>query len=204
MNDLEINHSDFLWRSFLDGDDRMFTVIYHQYAPLLLNYGNHFSVNREVIRDALQEVFTELYLRRGKLNVPINNVKGYLYVSFKNRLLKQIARENKLSVKDFSRDRENVFEFQPEYSFQEQWIRDEISEERRRKLHQAVNSLSSKQKEIIFLRFEEELEYPEIAGILNITVDSARKQLYRTLKSLQKTIDPEEFKLLIFLFFKKR
>ena len=144
MNDLEVNHSDFLWRSFLNGDDRMFTAIYHQYAPLLLNYGNHFKVDREMIRDALQEVFTDLYLRREKLDVPIRNIKGYLYVSFKNRLLKQIALENKHAVKDFL-DR---VEFQAEYSLQDQWIRDEISEERKHKVHQAVNSLSSKMSAI--------------------------------------------------------
>jgi len=203
MDDLEMNHSDFFWQSFLKGDDRAFTALYHQFAPQLLHYGNHFNLDREIVHDALQEVFAELYLSREKLKIPINNVRGYLFVSLKNRLLKQIYRGNKFSVTDFSGYVEKKFEFQSEYSLQDQWIREEISEEKKRKLQQAVDSLSSKQKEIIFLKFEEELEYPEIARILNITVDSARKQLYRTLKSLQKILDPEDFRLLFFLFVKK-
>ena len=52
----------------------------------------------------------------------------------------------------------------------------------------SLKKLPSKQKEAIFLRFNESLEYNEIASILNITIESARKQVYRAIKTLRKLV----------------
>lgn len=79
----------------------------------------------------------------------------------------------------------------------------EISEEITQKIRIAINTLSSKQKEIIYLKFEEELEYADIARILNISIDSARTQLYRAIKSLRKLLDPENFNIFILFVLKK-
>lgn len=79
-----------IWQSFIEGDDGAFTPLYHQYAERLLTYGYKFNLNREVVRDALQEVFTDLYLNREKLGLKVENPTGYLFVSLKNNLLKKI------------------------------------------------------------------------------------------------------------------
>jgi len=74
----------------------------------------------------------------------------------------------------------------------------EISEEIKNKLIEAVNNLPPKQKEIIYLKFEEEMDYKEISEVMNISVDSARKLMYRSLISLRNIVDPG---LIISLFF---
>jgi RNA polymerase sigma factor (sigma-70 family) len=94
-------------------------------------------------------------------------------------------------------------EFNIEYSFQDQLINMEISEEKRVRLQQAIITLSPGQKEIIYLKFEQELEYPEIAHLMNITIESARKQLYRVLLSLRHILDNEVF-LTLFSYFRKK
>lgn len=199
MDDARSDHIKFLWQSFLKGDDRSFAVIYQQYAQSLLAYGYKFNVDKEIVHDALQEVFIDLYLKRDKVHIEIDNLKGYLFIALKNNLLKKILKRKRTACEDIDTLQPDLH-FDVEYSFQEQLIQLEISGETKQKLRQAINSLSPGQKEIIFLKFEEELDYPEIAKMLNITVESARKQLYRALKSLRNLIDPKVLQTLLFIF----
>ncbi|MGV8134247.1 MAG: RNA polymerase sigma factor [Mangrovibacterium sp.] len=202
MNDSITDPVRLLWQSFLKGDDRSFAVIYQYFASDLLSYGSKFNVEREMVKDALQEVFTDLYLKRSHIHTDIDNLKGYLFTALKNNLLKQILKRKKTEVAAMESVKPEL-NFKIEYSFQEQLIQSEISKETIQKLHQAIESLSSGQKEIIFLRFEEELDYREIAGILDITIESARKQLYRALKSLRELLDPKSLQLFLHFFSKK-
>jgi len=199
MDESRSSHIKFLWQSFLKGDDRSFAVVYQQYAESLLAYGYKFNVDKEIVHDALQEVFIDLYLKRDKVHIEIDNLKGYLFIALKNNLLKKILKNKRTTFEDIDTLQSDLH-FDVEYSFQEQLIQLEISGETKQKLRQAINSLSPGQKEIIFLKFEEELDYPEIAKTLNITVESARKQLYRALKSLRNLIDPKVLQTFLFIF----
>lgn len=202
MNKSLTDHMKLLWQSFLKGDDHSFALIYQHYVEGLLSYGYKFNIERELVRDALQEVFTDLYLKRDHIHIEIENLKGYLFTALKNNLLKKILKQKKFGFDDIDTIKAELH-FENEYSFQDQLIEMEISIETRQKLRHAIENLSSKQKEIIFLKFEEEMDYPEIAKILNITVESARKQLYRALKSLRELLDPKTLQL-FFAFFRKK
>jgi RNA polymerase sigma factor (sigma-70 family) len=93
--------------------------------------------------------------------------------------------------------------FNIEYSFQDRLIELEISNEIKNKLSAAINSLPPKQKEIIYLKFEEELGYLEISEILKISIESARKLLYRALISLRSIVEPKAFLTFFLVLFKK-
>lgn len=202
MADLQSKYIDLLWQSFLNGDDKSFAIIYQQIAPGLLTFGYRFKVDHELVHDSLQEVFIDLYLKRDKLDIKIDKLKGYLFAALKNSILKKMSSEKKVDLVDFEA-KNNEALFDVEYSFQDHLIRNEISAEAKKKLRSAISNLSAKQKEIIFLKFEEELGYPEISKILNITIESARKQFYRAVKTLRELLDPESFSSFLFVFSKK-
>jgi RNA polymerase sigma factor (sigma-70 family) len=52
-----------------------------------------------------------------------------------------------------------------------------------------LNQLSVKQKEALYLRFNESMEYPEIAKVMNISVESVRKQVYRAIKTIREIFE---------------
>ena len=193
--------TNILWNSFLDGDDKAFSVVYDVFINALLSYGKKLTSDRELIHDAVQKVFIDLYQKRNKTHIPISNLKAYLFVSLKNAIRKEIFQYRIYDDKVV--DDHLLGEFNIEYSFQDQLISCEISEEKRRLLQNAIITLSSKQKEIIYLKFEEELEYTEIAQLMKITVESARKQLYRALLSLRQILDNEMFLILFSVLRKK-
>jgi RNA polymerase sigma factor (sigma-70 family) len=184
-----------LWNAFLEGDDKAFAAIYFTYIQQLLSYGRKLTHQNEIIPDAVQDVFIELYERRGKKNFSVMNPKAYLFASLKNSILKKLTQNSK--IHSIEMNAEKSAEFRSEFSFQDQIISLETTEETRHTLYNAIQALSSGQKEIIFLKFEQGLGYNDISKVMNITVESARKQLYRALVSLRNILD----KKTIFNFF---
>ncbi|HEY1199844.1 MAG TPA: sigma-70 family RNA polymerase sigma factor, partial [Niastella sp.] len=53
---------------------------------------------------------------------------------------------------------------------------------------QALGQLSNRQKEIIYLKFYQELNYDEVSEIMNINYQAARNLLYQSIKSLKKLL----------------
>lgn len=201
---MSVNNSsdtNILWNSFLDGDDKAFGAVYYAFINALLSYGKKLTSDRELLNDAVQDIFMDLYQKRSKKHIPIINLKAYLFIALKNTILKKIL-QNRI-YDDKVVDDHLLDEFNIEYSFQDQLISREILEEKHQRLQNAIITLSSKQKEIIYLKFEEELEYKEIAGLMKITIESARKQLYRALLSLRQILDNETFLILFSVLRKK-
>ena len=52
-------------------------------------------------------------------------------------------------------------------------------------IRQCIGKLPSKQREIVFLRFENGISYEEIALMLQISVDSCYKSVYRSIKTIR-------------------
>ena len=46
-----------VFHRFVDGDDAAFTFIYKKYVDLLLHYGRSLGFEKEVLKDAIQDVF---------------------------------------------------------------------------------------------------------------------------------------------------
>ena len=176
-----------LWDAFLKGDDKAFAAIYFTYAPRLLGYGRKLTSHSALLYDAIQDVFLDIYQKKGKEHRPVANPAAYLFAALRNIILKKKLEEQKMATVQLREEDQNGFDV--EYSPQDLMISHEISEENRNRLRQAIGTLSPSLKEIIFLKFEEDFSYDEIARVMYITVESARKQLYRALSSLRKTID---------------
>jgi RNA polymerase sigma factor (sigma-70 family) len=177
---------DQIWQSFLNGDENSFTLFYQQSINRLMQYGYKLSSDRQMVNDCIQEVFIDLYQKKKKTGVKIKKIKPYLFVAIRNGIVKQLTKEEKrksVSIDDIS------IAFNVEYSDEQKQISKETSSEIIEKLEKAVVNLPAKQKEIVYLKFEEGLDYDDIADIMNITVESARKSMYRALLSLRKLLD---------------
>ena len=182
---------DFLWHSFLNGNDNSFAVIYQQHNDSLLSYGYKLSYDKDMVSDCIQEIFIDL-LKKKKLGANIKNLKAYLFVALRNNLIKKITKSRKQEMLEVKKSQEESI-FNVEYSYQDKIIESELSSEIKTKLNNAVKSLPSRQKEIIYLKFEEGLDYNEISDVLKISVESARKLLHRALLSLREIVKPSTF-----------
>lgn len=170
-----------IWNKFVeDGDEVSLSYIYMENYDLLYDYGLRYTSEYEVVEDSIQEVFMSVIKYREKIGF-VRNIQGYLISSFRRQLFLNLNNEKRTISMDQI----------PEVSFDYFKCPDnEISDKEEKEfLHATINdcisNLTNKQKEILFLRFEQDIPYDEIAKILNISVDSCYKSIYRTIRSIR-------------------
>ncbi|MDR0844476.1 MAG: sigma-70 family RNA polymerase sigma factor [Tannerella sp.] len=169
-----------LLRSFLTGNDHAFSSIYNKYVAELFGYGIGLGSEREMLKDAIQDVFYTFYVRKNQLT-EVRNLKYYLFRMLKNRLL------------DMYKSTVHVNEAEPpeEMSFTiKTTILDELIAEEEKtalqiKIDTLLSTLTSRQKEAVYLRFMQEMEYEEIGRLLEMTPQAVRKLIFRAIKRLR-------------------
>ncbi len=75
-----------LWESFRKGDKEAFAALFREHYATLFRFGSKFSTDTELLEDAIQELFIELW--QAKSRAPVLSVKAYLLKSLKYKLLK--------------------------------------------------------------------------------------------------------------------
>lgn len=195
----EVNNAYWLgiWTRFKAGDQEAFVILYNLHVDSLFRYGTKLCKDQDAVKDALQELFLELFLKREKILIAPENLKFYLMLALKRTLVKKLKSDRKIS----HTINESVG-FEPQYSIEFQIVEQEKEAEISRKVSNAIQQLPPKQKEAIYLRYNESLEYEEIAAILEITVESVRKQVHRALKTVREIIGNES-SVILFSFLLK-
>ena len=177
-----------LWDSFKNGDKESFGLLFRRYYKLLYNYGCKITADTNLLEDAIQELFTELW--QNKSQTQVISVKAYLLKALKYKLFKQL-KNRKNHTDEFTDD------LQFELSIESLKIEKEENEERVKKITDALNQVSNRQKEIIYLKFYQGLSYDEISDVMQINYQAARNLLYQAVKSIKKLLE-QSFQLLVF------
>lgn len=157
----------------------------------LYNYGLRITKDGELVKDCIQELFFRMW----KNNIDftsVSNQKPYLLKGLRRQIL------NVLELKYNQMDRVKVEEtLSIEFSVEDCYIHNQYEEELRIKILNALNNLSKKQREAIYLRYFENLGYEEIAEIMNINLQSAKNNVQRGLDSLKEMLSAILFSYLI-------
>lgn len=194
-----MNSVDCNWRTFVEnGDKSSFSIIYNACADDLYSYGVSLGFQKEMCKDAIQDTFYRLYISRKSLR-PINNVTAYIFKSFKHRLI-DLSRKNM---------REEPIDSATESFTIHVTVLDSIIDKEdagmlKKKVSSLLNGLTAKQREVIYLRYTIGLGHKEIADILDIREESARKLLHRTMEKLRQQASEEDFRKglgILFLLF---
>lgn len=155
------------------------TSIYYTQFDVLYNYGKRFTSDNFLIEDAIQNVFVNLIILDDNYE-KINNLRNYILVSFRNELIQLINKSRKHDMLD----QVNEFEFITEYSNNESFEDEEINIKKDIINNYITKNTTSKQQEILYLRFDIGLSYEEISKMLEITIESCRTLVYRTIKKM--------------------
>ncbi|MDR2815444.1 MAG: RNA polymerase sigma factor [Proteiniphilum sp.] len=181
-----------LFTRFKEGDDHAFSFFYEFYINDLYAYGISLGGEKEVVKDVVQDIFLNMYFEE-KDFVSIDHLKYFLLKSLKNRLYNIYKSKAVSTTTGIS---EEVLSFSITTTVLDQIIDEEERTLIKQQIDDLLSKLTSRQKEAIYLRFMQELEYEEIAEIMNITQHAARKLISRSLKRLKE----DEHLLLICLF----
>ena len=183
-----------IWNRFKAGDDSALNLIYAENSKKLYLYGLKLTPNQTVIEDAIQDLFSDLVRNRRSLG-DTDNVQFYLLKSFKRRLVRQLQKEKRYKLKDSPED----FVFDITYSIEHEIILKEKAQWKLQSLQKALLELPPRQKEAVYLKFTEELDYKEIAEIMDMGIESCRNLICKAIKSLKDSIQGNSTLLLFFL-----
>ncbi len=179
-----------LWKQFKEGNHLAFSTLYDYYADILYRYGCTITGDKQLVEDSIQDIFIYLWNNREKTS-DIVNVNYYLLKVIRhdliNKLKKESAKANTLA--------NNKGEFTDKciLSYQEELINYQDAEKMEIRIRQLVNLLNGRQREVLYLRFFQEMTYEQIASILEIdlkyTYNIFSKAILRLKKHLSEGFD---------------
>ncbi len=177
---IKVNDS-VLWESFKLGNEEAFDQIYTKYFSELFNYGLKFRYDKEFIKDCIQELFEELWTKRQNLGTT-DNIRYYFFISIKRKILKKLKYQKQtISIDDLNEQ----YTFDADFSVENSMIYKELEEEKRDRLQLALNQLSSRQKEVIYLRFYSQLDIDEVSKLMDLKMQSVRNLLFESISKLR-------------------
>ncbi|MBC8153632.1 MAG: sigma-70 family RNA polymerase sigma factor [Bacteroidetes bacterium] len=171
-----------LWQQLRKGSELALGKLINRYFNPLLNYGCKFIRDEAFVKDCVQEVFIEIWNRRDRVSTP-DSVRAYLLSSVRRRVLREGYRQQILRT-DEPPDLENdgnLTDFSPEWTVIEQ----ESLAETTHRMAEALAKLPKRQREVIYLRYYQNLERDEIAGIMNVNPQSVSNLLQAAYASIR-------------------
>ena len=168
-----------LWEEFKKGEDTAYAFIYKNHVQDLYSYGTGIHNDSSFIKDCIHDLFLDLWQRRKKLG-DVSSIRLYLFKALRNKILKEKAKRKMLRP-----GIDEAYHFQFEHSSESLMIHNQLSEERRKKLLLALESLTQRQREAIFLKFYKKLSYKEVAAVVGITQKATYKLIARGIQMLR-------------------
>lgn len=181
----EKNHNETqIWNDFRNGNESAFVSIYKLYFDTLVIYGSQFTRDKEIVKDAIQDLFIDLRNKRKNLPALNYSIKFYLFRSLKNNILKYNSKLVKVRKKNY----EFAFnQLNLERSIESQIIQTQEQIAIKQRLNLAKNKLTNREREALFYLYHENLSYEEIRKLMQLNnVKSARNLVYCAIKSLKK------------------
>lgn len=167
-----------LWALLRAGDERAFQELHVRHYRVLFRYGHKIHPDKEAVLDCLQDVYCQLWQRRDTL-AEVRSVRYYLMKWLKRELLRVLAKD---SGKDTLPDEDSpLVVLEADDLFE----RGQEDEQRKALVKQALDTLSPREREVIYLRFFMELTYEEICQVLNLAYQVVMNYLSRGLKALR-------------------
>ncbi len=180
-----------IWSSFKSGNEDALIFIYSKYVHGLFNFGCQCTSNQELVKDCIQELFISLQFKKGVRAV--QNIKPYLFKCLRREIFRALKKQSRYFLKA-QVDEYDIFQI--ELQWDEKMIEDQLSEERKILLREAITKLTSKQREAIMYYYYEGFTYTEIADIMNMSsVVTARKLIYRAIDSLKLAMNESRVQL---------
>ena len=172
-----------LWRSLKSGDKSALSQIYQQHFGALAKYGLRLCRDAELVEDAIQDLFLDLWRRRENLG-DVESIQFYLFAALRNQLLRNARND----IFEGSEDIDNFLDYLSTISSEQQSIGEETREMMVQSVQNALSLLSNRQREAIHLRFFQGLNLDETARMMNISKQVVKNMLFRSYSILRASL----------------
>jgi RNA polymerase sigma-70 factor (ECF subfamily) len=194
------NNSSFeqnLFESFKEGDETAFTYFYDKNFRRITSFSFQFIYDQDEAENLAQEAFLHLWQNRENVD-SINGIQSFLYTYAKSKCLNMI-RHNKVKDKFKSdilnqKEREMDIEILNSISFDTLELT-----ELERLIHESINELPPKTREVFIKKRFEDKKNAEIAEEMQVTLKAVEAHMTKALKILKLKLSDYMFVLFMLI-----
>ncbi|HEY0827040.1 MAG TPA: sigma-70 family RNA polymerase sigma factor [Bacilli bacterium] len=176
-----------LIREIKDGNVQLYSELVSRYERKILAFIYHMlktSRLEAMSEDLCQETFYKAYRSLQTFREVEASFSTWLYTIARNTVLSELRKQKngKVSLEQSGYTPQTAFETLPEQTM--------LRNEKVFMVRDAINNLPEKQRSALILREYEQLDYQEIANILEQTVSSVKSLLFRARASVKTQLEP--------------
>ncbi|WP_340105314.1 RNA polymerase sigma factor [Rhodohalobacter sp. 8-1] len=178
--DLEI-----IWKKVRESDEESLGRLFGVTFDSLYSYGYRIIPHSDDVRDAIQEVFFQLWKYRENLSCP-NSIRAYLFSSLRHELFnkkKASKRRNEL----FNKYRIEEFDALINYNSWDEILK--LEEKDSKELKRAIENLTPRQQEAIYLKYFEGLSTKELGKVMKMRTQSVYNLVFSAINNLRKFLN---------------
>jgi RNA polymerase sigma factor (sigma-70 family) len=171
-----------------NNDEAALNYLFTNYYNRLFRTGLKYGATSDSIQEAIQAVFIDVWQYRQTLG-DIVSFEAYLKGALRKRLAK-LSANNAKSPQNSVQNSENTEGVENDIllsveAYENVMILQETNDSKRQALVSALEQLTPRQKELIVLRYFEEMPYADIATKTQLQTDSIYKTIHEALKRLR-------------------
>jgi RNA polymerase sigma-70 factor (ECF subfamily) len=162
------------------GAKAAFAVLVGRYMPRVTKYCARFVGQLATAEELAQEIFVEVWLRRARYR-PQGKFVVFLFTLARHRCLNRLRDEGRRRRRDLCADQNGaaVGACPPDQ------LDALLERERQRRVQVALLGLSTKLREVVLLRFDQGLDYPDVARILGCSESTTRSRVRLAVERLR-------------------
>ena len=173
MSERQNKTTQSLYKRFFRGERNAVAELANEYRNGLILFINGYVRDFDTAEDLASDTFANLLVKRPKIK-DASRFKTYLFAMAKNAAL-SFLRKNKRD-KTNEKEKEKPFLDDPEHIL--------IREEQRKAVFCALESLTEDYRNVLFLRFYEDLSVDDISKVMK----KGKKQVYNLLQRAKETL----------------
>ncbi|MFC0318000.1 MULTISPECIES: RNA polymerase sigma factor [Olivibacter] len=162
------------------GDNNAFNQLYKAYKLDAFKFAMHMLRDTEEAENMVHDLFTKIWHNKNRIK-PEQNFRSFLFTCLRNLVLDHIKREKRNRIAFQSYINESCQKEDPIG----------VRERRYRMIQTAMNALSDKRREIIYMCFVDGKSYQEIADSYSISKNTVKNQLVKAKQLLRDQLKPK-------------
>ncbi|HEY8389278.1 MAG TPA: RNA polymerase sigma-70 factor [Parasegetibacter sp.] len=179
-----------LLKEIAEGNEIAFATIFHRYKSSLYSFALKITKSAEAAEELVQECFVKLWSGRSNLR-EVDNATRYIHMIVKNASLdhlRKLALDSKIQQK-----------FEQGQNVDNSALNNMDLSETRKMIRQALKLLSPHQRQVFEMSRFKGMSYNEIAETLNISPNTVRNHLVKSLKMIRNYLE-SHYNIIVSLF----
>jgi RNA polymerase sigma factor (sigma-70 family) len=184
-----------LWNEFLAGSKQAFERVFLAHYDELFRYGVRLIGDEEAVKDCIQNLFQRLWQRRKVLGA-VEEIRPYLFTALRHHITDELRAQKRRTALQTGYLGEAPVQHSPEDFL----IAQQLTTEQQTQLLGALNQLSNRHREALYLKFFDDFGYDRIAEIMDLNQQSVRNLVHQAIKRMRQVLPPSLLLLLHGLF----